>query len=552
MAVDSTRTEIRIPSQGGTRVAQRYDAVIIGGGHNGLTTAAYLAKAGWKTLVLEKRRILGGATTSDEIVPGYTFSVLSYVVSLLRPEIIRDLELAKHGLEILPLDGTFTPLHGDYLWRTDDHAQTMRQIRRWSATDADAYEEYGQLMADMARFIKPILGMVPPDPTSIDPRDWLGVLGLGRDFARLPERQQSAFIGLMTMSAADFLDQWFETEPLKATMSASGIIGTFLGVRSPGTAYVLLHHYMGEIDGAFRAWGLHKGGTGAISAAIASAARSHGAEIRTDAGVSRVTLTPSGDRATGVVLESGEEIAANVVVSSADVRRTFLQFLEPGILPGDFEAQVRRFKFRGSSGKVNLALDALPTFTTNPGGTEYLRGAVSISPSLEHMERAYDEAKYGRFSRRPYVDIVFPSLVDPSVAPPGRHVMSCFVQYAPYNLAEGPADWDNQKEAFGDAVIDLVSEFAPNLKDVIVERHVVSPLDMERDWGLTEGNIFHGELSLEQLFFSRPIPGWARYRTPIRDYWMCGSSTHPGGGIMGANGRLAALELIRARRTKVA
>jgi phytoene dehydrogenase-like protein len=533
-------------------VAQRYDAVIIGGGHNGLTTAAYLAKAGWKTLVLEKRRILGGATTSDEIVPGYTFSVLSYVVSLLRPEIIRDLELAKHGLEILPLDGTFTPLHGDYLWRTDDHAQTMREIRRWSASDADAYEEYGQLMADMARFIKPILGMVPPDPTSIDPRDWLGVLGLGRDFARLPERQQSAFIGLMTMSAADFLDQWFETEPLKATMSASGIIGTFLGVRSPGTAYVLLHHYMGEIDGAFRAWGLHKGGTGAISAAIASAARAHGAEIRTDAGVSRVTVTPSGDRATGVVLESGEEIAANVVVSSADVRRTFLQFLQPGILPGDFEAQVRRFKFRGSSGKVNLALDALPTFTTNPGGTEYLRGAVSISPSLEHMERAYDEAKYGRFSRRPYVDIVFPSLVDPSVAPPGRHVMSCFVQYAPYNLAEGPSDWDNQKEAFGDAVIDLVSEFAPNLKDVIVERHVVSPLDMERDWGLTEGNIFHGELSLEQLFFSRPIPGWARYRTPIRDYWMCGSSTHPGGGIMGANGRLAALELIRARRTKVA
>jgi phytoene dehydrogenase-like protein len=552
MAVDSTRTEIRTPSQGGTRVAERYDAVIIGGGHNGLTTAAYLAMAGWKTLVLEKRRILGGAMTSDEIVPGYTFSVLSYVVSLLRPEIIRDLELAKHGLEILPLDGTFTPLHGDYLWRTDDHAQTMREIRRWSATDADAYEEYGQLMADMARFIKPILGMVPPDPTSIDPRDWLGVLGLGRDFARLPERQQSAFIGLMTMSAADFLDQWFETEPLKATMSASGIIGTFLGVRSPGTAYVLLHHYMGEIDGAFRAWGLHKGGTGAISAAIASAARSHGAEIRTDAGVSRVTLTPSGDRATGVVLESGEEIAANVVVSSADVRRTFLQFLEPGILPGDFEAQVRRFKFRGSSGKVNLALDALPTFTTNPGGTEYLRGAVSISPSLEHMERAYDEAKYGRFSRRPYVDIVFPSLVDPSVAPPGRHVMSCFVQYAPYNLAEGPADWDNQKEAFGDAVIDLVSEFAPNLRDVIVERHVVSPLDMERDWGLTEGNIFHGELSLEQLFFSRPIPGWARYRTPIRDYWMCGSSTHPGGGIMGANGRLAALELLKARRTKVA
>ena len=548
--MDSTRTNTPGSREGAARAAEPWDAVIIGGGHNGLTTAAYLARAGWRVLVLEKRRILGGATTSDEIVPGFTFSVLSYVVSLLRPEIIRDLELAKHGLEILPLDGTFTPLHGDYLWRTDDHAQTMREIRRWSAADADAYEEYGRLMADMARFIKPILGMVPPDPTSLDPRDWLGVAGLARDFARLPERQQSAFIGLMTMSAADFLDQWFETEPLKATMSASGIIGTFLGVRSPGTAYVLLHHYMGEIDGAFRAWGLHKGGTGAISAAIASAARAHGAEIRTDAGVSRVTLSPAGDRATGVVLESGEEIAAKVVVSSADVRRTFLQLLEPGILPADFEAQVRRFRFRGSSGKVNLALDALPTFTTNPGGTEYLRGAVSISPSLEHMERAYDEAKYGRFSRRPYVDIVIPSLVDPSVAPPGRHVMSCFVQYAPYHLAEGPGDWDNQREAFGDAVIDLVSEFAPNLRDVIAGKQVVTPLDMERDWSLTEGNIFHGELSLEQLFFSRPIPGWARYRTPIRDYWMCGSSTHPGGGIMGANGRLAALELIRSRRSR--
>ncbi len=527
---------------------QRFDAVIIGAGHNGLTTAAYLARAGWRVLVLERRSSVGGATTTEEIVPGYRFSVLSYVVSLLRPEIIRDLELPRHGLAILPLDGTFTPLEGDYLWRRDDHAWTMREIRRWSRTDAEAYEEYGLLMAEMARFIKPILGIAPPDPTSLDPRGWAPVVSLARAFGRLPRAQQAAFVGLMTMSAADFLGQWFETEPLKATMSASGIIGTYLGVRSPGTAYVLLHHYMGEIDGAFRAWGIPRGGTGGVSAAIASAARSLGADIRTEAPVARVLTR--GDRATGVVLESGEEIAARLVVSGVDVRRTFLSLLEPGTLAPDFEAEVRRFKFRGSSGKVNLALDALPDFTCLPGHGEHLRGAISFSPTLDYMEQAYDDAKYGRFSRRPYIDMIIPTLVDPSMAPPGKHVMSCFVQYAPYHLAEGT--WDEQREAFGDAVIDTIAERAPNIRDIVVGRQVVTPLDMERDYGLTEGNIFHGELSLEQLFFSRPLPGFARYRTPVRDYWMCGSSTHPGGGIMGANGRLAALEILKSRPPQAA
>ena len=529
-------------------MAKRYDAVIIGGGHNGLTTAAYLARAGWSVLVLERRHKTGGATTTEEIIPGFRFSVLSYVVSLLRPEIIRELELPKHGLEILPLDGTFTPLPDDYLWRRDDHAWTMREIRRWSKSDADAYEEYGRLMAEMARFIKPILGIVPPDPTSLDPRGWPPVASLLRDFGRLPRAQQQAFVGLMTMSASDFLDQWFETQPLKATMSASGIIGTFLGVKSPGTAYVLLHHYLGEIDGAFRAWGIPKGGTGGVADAIASAAVSLGVEIRTEAPVAKVLTT--GDRATGVVLESGEEIAAGTVVSAVDVRRTFLQLLDEGQLPADLVAEVRGFKFRGSSGKVNLALDALPDFSALPGYGEHLRGAISMSPSIDYMEQAYDDAKYGRFSRRPYIDMIIPTLVDPQMAPPGKHVMSCFVQYAPYHLAEGT--WDDQREAFGDAVIDAIATVAPNIRDIIVGRQVVTPLDMERTYGLTEGNIFHGELSLEQLFFSRPIPGWARYRTPIRDYWMAGSSTHPGGGIMAANGRLAALEILRSRRQKAA
>ena len=531
-------------------VAERYDAVIIGGGHNGLISAAYLARAGLKTLVLEKRHVLGGAAATEEIVPGFRFSTFSYVVSLLRPEIIRELDLPRHGLDILPLDGTFTPLDGDYLWRVNDHGRTMRELRRWSASDAEAYEEYGRLMVEMAKFIKPILGIVPPDLTGRDPREFLPLAGLARSFGRLPERQQAVFIQLMTMSAADFLDQWFETDPLKATMSASGIIGTYLGVRSPGTAYVLLHHYMGEIDGAFRAWGIPKGGTGGISLAIASAARSLGATIRTEAPVVRI-LTRDG-RATGVVLESGEEIAAGAVLASTDVKRTFIDLLEPGTLDPAFEAEVRRFKFRGSSGKVNLAVDRLPDFTCLPGEGEHLRGAISFSPSLDYMERAYDDAKYGRFSARPYVDMIIPTLVDPTMAPPGKHVISCFVQYAPYRLDPSLGTWDDQREAFGEAVIDTIAERAPNIREVIVGRQVHTPLDMERIIGLTEGNIFQGELSLEQLFFSRPVPGYARFRTPIRDLWLCGSSTHPGGGIMGANGRLAAMEYLKSRGRKAA
>jgi phytoene dehydrogenase-like protein len=540
-------------------VARSYDAIIIGGGHNGLVSAAYLARAGLKTLVLEKRHLLGGAAVTEEIFPGFRFSVFSYVVSLLRPEIIRDLQLPRHGLDILPLDGTFTPLRpgegpaaggGDYLWRVNDHGRTIRELRRWSASDAEAYEEYGQLMVEMARFIKPILAITPPDPTSNDPRPLLPLGALARRFQQLPQRQQAVFVQLMTMSASDFLDQWFETRPLKATMSASGIIGTYQGVKSPGTAYVLLHHYMGEIDGAFRAWGIPKGGTGGISNAIGSAAQALGAEIRMEAPVARVTVR--GGRATGVMLEDGEEIEASSVLSSLDSRLTFLGLLEPGTLDPSFEEEIRRFKFRGSSGKVNLAVDRLPDLTCLPGEGEHLRGAISFSPSVEEMEQAYDDAKYGRFSRRPYVDMIIPTLVDPSMAPPGKHVISCFVQYAPYKLSPELGTWDDQREAFGDAVIDRIAEFAPNIRDVILHRNVQTPLDIERTTGLSEGNIFQGELSLEQLFFNRPVPGYARFRTPVRDLWLCGSATHPGGGIMGANGRIAALEVLKARGRKAA
>ena len=543
---------------------QRYDAIVIGGGHNGLISAAYLARGGLRTLVLEQRHVLGGAAVTEEVYPGFRFSVFSYVVSLLRPEIIRELDLPGHGLDILPLDGTFTPLRegegrpaptdgngnpigtGDYLWRVNDHGRTVRELRRWSKLDAEAYSEYGQLMVDMARFIKPILSIVPPDPASLDPRPLLPLGGLLRSFARLSERQQAVFVQLMTMSAFDFLSQWFETDPLKATMSASGIIGTYQGIKSPGTAYVLLHHYMGEIDGAFRAWGIPKGGTGGISEAIGRAAVANGAEIRMEAPVARIRV--GGGRANGVVLDSGEEIQADAVLSSLDVRRTFVDLLEPGTLDPEFEAEVRRFKFRGSSGKVNLALDALPSFTCLPGEGEHLRGAMSFSPSTDEMEQAYDDAKYGRWSARPYVDVIIPTLVDPSMAPPGKHVMSCFVQYAPYKLDPALGSWDNNREAFGDAVVNRIAEFAPDLPSKILYRQVMTPLDIERTTGLSEGNIFQGELSLEQLFFSRPVPGWARFKTPVRDLWLCGSATHPGGGIMGANGRIAALELLKSRR----
>ncbi|MCW5876376.1 MAG: NAD(P)/FAD-dependent oxidoreductase [Anaerolineales bacterium] len=526
-------------------MAKRYDAIVIGGGHNGLVNAAYLSRAGLKTLVLEQRHVLGGATVSEEIYPGFKFSVFSYVVSLMRPEIIRELQLVRHGLTMLPLESTITPLpDGRYIYRGPDSAATFRSISQFSTRDAEAYREYSYAMYHMAKAVKYILGIRPPDPTSFHPRELLALLKLGKHFLSLGEENIYTLVKLMTMSSADFLEEWFETDPLVATLSASGIIGTFLGPRSPGSAYVLLHHYMGEIDGVFRAWGFARGGTGGVAEAIASAARGLGAELRTDAPVAEVR-TRNG-RATGVVLADGEEIEAGLVVSSLDPKLTFLKLVDPEQLPSDLVGAVRNFDTYGSSGKVNLALDAAPDLSCLPGDGPHLRGAISISPSVAYIERAYDDAKYGRFSKQPYIDIILPSMIDPDMAPPGKHVMSCFVQYAPYQLAEGT--WDEQREAFGVAVVDTLAEYIPNLKDIILHRQVLSPWDIEQTIGLSSGNIFQGELSLSQLFFLRPAPGYAQYRTPIHGYYQCGSATHPGGGISGAPGKLAAMEILKDLR----
>ncbi len=520
----------------------KYDVIVIGAGHNGLVNAAYLARAGKRVLVVEKRHLVGGATVTEEIYPGFKFTVFSYVVSLLRPEIIEELELARHGFHLLPLDGTVTPLpDGNYLARWHDSAQTRLELQRFSRKDADAYPQFGVHMHHMARAVRDFLSMHPPEPSSFKPSDLKGLADLARHFQNLGPKHFYDLVRLMTMSAADYLDEWFETEPLKATMSASGIIGTPLGPRSTGSAYVMLHHYMGEIDGVSRSWGFPRGGMGSVVDAIASAAKSFGAEIRLEAPISRVMV--SNGKATGVVLENGEEIGSEVVATSLDPKLAFLKHIESGQLDNDFLEGVRRYKIRGSSGKVNLALGELPNFTCLPGDGPHYRGSISISPSPDYMERAYDDYKYGNFSRRPYIDIIFPSKLDPSMAPPGKHVMSCFVQYAPYHLKEGT--WEEKREAFGDAVVDAIAEYAPNLKNAIEYRQVVSPWDTEQMVGLTEGNIFQGELSPDQLLFLRPVPGWAQYRTPIRNLYLCGSGAHPGGGVMGAPGKLAAETMLK-------
>jgi phytoene dehydrogenase-like protein len=525
-------------------MTDKYDAIIIGGGHNGLTAAAYLARAGREVLVLERRHLLGGAAVTEEIFPGFKYSVCSYVVSLLRPEVIQELQLHKHGLHLMPLDGGFTPMEdGNYLASYPDEASNIEEIRRHSRRDADRYVEFNNMMYDLAFAVKPILAMVPPDPGSPGIGGLRTLRELSKHVQSLGKKKFYWLTKIMTMSAYDFLREWFETDILISSITLTSIIGTMLGVKSPGTAYVLLHHYMGELDGALTAWGAQKGGTGAISEAIASAARSFGAEIRCNSPVAQIIV--KNGQAVGVALENGDEIYGKTIVSGCDPMVTFRKLVDEKELPADFIDAIDKFKFRGSSGKVNISLDGLPDFPAMED-KGLIGGMIQICPNTDYMERAYDDAKYDDFSKQPLMELVIPTIIDPTMAPPGKHMMSIFVQYASYNMpAHG--DRDQQREAFGQAVIDTVAEYAPNFKDLILHKQVLTPWDMEQEIGLTEGNIFHGELTLDQLFFMRPATGWADYRTPIRNYYQCGSGTHPGGGITSGPGRLAALEILKDR-----
>lgn len=519
-----------------------YDAIIIGAGHNGLTTAAYLARAGLEVLVVERNPYIGGATVSRELYPGFTYSNCSYVSSLMRPEIMRELELSKYGLQILPYNGGLTMTRdGNYIASYNDHDMNRRELARHSLRDAESYDRYSAEIMRQCRFIRPMLMKTPADPASLRPRDLRGLYELGTAFQNLGEAGMYDTLRFWTMSIADFLEQYFENELIRAHYSGSSIIGTGLGPRSPGSAYVLLHHYMGEVDGTIGAWGFARGGMGSISRALAEALQVAGGEIRADAAVAQVIVNRG--KAVGVALESGEEIRARIVVSSMDVKRTFLKSMDASDLPADFLKAIRNFKIRGSSGKLNIALDGLPSFNGVPSDCPALQGDLHVTDTIAGFERAYDDWKNGIWSRRPYVDMMIPSLMDPTMAPPGKHYMSIFVQYVPTKLADGP--WTPEKrDAFGNTVIDMIAEYSPNLKDLILDVEVRTPHELEQEVGLTDGNIFQGELTLDQVMFNRPVPGYAQYRAPVKNMYMCGSSTHPGGGVMGAPGANAAREII--------
>ena len=522
----------------------RYDAIVVGGGHNGLVNGAYLAKAGLKTLILERRPIVGGAAITEELLPGFRFTTFSYALSLLRPQIIQELELTRHGFLPLLMSTRFAPGEdGEYLLFNRDHDETLREISRISPHDADAYEQYGHDLDRVCQAIKPLLDTVPPDLFSDDPEEMVALAALGSRLRSLDKRTLHNAVRLLTGSAADFLDDYFESPLLKGYLASSSIIGSKVGPRSQGSGLVLLFHSLGEHDGEFGSWAFHKDGNGGFTQVLARAAGSFGAEIRTESPVERV-LTRDGE-ATGVALADGTEIGADVVVSALDPRRTFLELVDPREMPDDLVEDIRRLKFQGVSSKVNFALDGLPAYPALGARPDMYRGFMNIGPSIDYLEHAFDDAKYGGYSDHPYIDCAIQSTIDPDMAPPGKHVLSCFVQYTPYELRA--SDWDAEREPMADRVQATLEGFFPGFADLVLHREVQTPLDIERTIGLSEGNIFAGEFLAPQMFFFRPAPGWSQYRTPIAGYYQCGSGTHPGGCVMGAPGRLAARQILGDR-----
>jgi phytoene dehydrogenase-like protein len=527
--------------------AKTYDAIVIGGGHNGLVTACYLARAKWSVLVLERRYVVGGACVSEETFPGFKVSTAAYVNSLFRPEIVRDLRLRDYGFELIERNpSSFSPFpDGRYLMLGADEALNRREIAKFSPRDAEAYPKYVAMLERVATVIEPTLLQTPPNPVRPGIGDLLALGKLGLSVKGLDGSMGEA-VEILTGAARPILDRWFESEQLKATLATDAIIGAFASPSMPGTAYVLFHHVMGETNGARGVWSYVKGGMGGLTQALAAAACDLGVEIRTEAEVARI-VTKDG-AAAGVVLANGDELRARHVASGVDCRLTFERFLDPAELPPEFVAEVRRIDYASASAKINVALSALPDFTACPGGEAgpQHRGTIHLCPDLDYIERGYDDAKYGRPSARPVVECTIPSSVDPTVAPPGKHLMSMFCQYAPYALRDGTWD-DAARVAFADRCFDVVEEYAPGFKASVIDRQVLSPVDIEATFNLTGGNIFQGAMSLNKLFMFRPAPGYANYRTPVKRLFLCGSAAHPGGGVMGAPGWNAAREMLKAR-----
>jgi phytoene dehydrogenase-like protein len=519
-----------------------YDAIVVGAGHNGLVTAAYLARAGRKILVLERRPIVGGIAVSEEIYPGFKFPTCSHLAGSLAPEIIGDLSLRQHGLELLSLDPlVFAPqAGGSGLIIPRDPAGAAAGIDRFSAKDAAKFAGFCALAKKLSAFLRALYGVTLPDHARRENFNLGELVRLAWKFHRLGEKDMYELLRILPMSVSDLLNEWFETDLLQSAIAGGGLFNSFVGPRQQGTAFLFLHHQLGASNGALRSGGFVRGGIGKIPEALASAARKYGAEIRTGAEAARI-ITANGV-ATAVVLSSGEEIAAANVISGADAKTTFLRLVEPTYLDPEFLRQVKNIRSRGVAAKVNLALEALPKFAGANSATE-LGGVIHIGPTLDYLERASDAAKYGHFSKAPFLEITIPSIADPSLAPAGKHIMSIWMQYAPYELREG--NWREQREALGDTVIDLIEQYAPGFKSSILHRQVLTPFDLEQVFGLTGGHIYHAEMALDQILLMRPVPRWTRYRTPIKNLYLCGSGAHPGGGVTGLPGYYAAKEILR-------